>query len=247
MRLLQYRNPGGDVCVGVVQCDPERIEELAEPTSVRELAGVADESGEHLESVVRARLAGRYAARSDPELLLGELPDDRGHRSAPRARRCRDLVATVQDRRSQHDPQPRQHGAPSRSSTRRSAAPATCIATFSVPPRSALPPASPRRPVTGSKSNRRPSGARCATRTAGGLISVTCLEPLQEVTVSTDRTNRTRWTRAFELFEYLSQVQTQEKLTEAVIAPMVSTGNSVPARHCSRSFGSRQSGGWVWH
>ena len=80
----------------------------------------------------------------------------------------------------------------------------------------------------------------------GGLISVTCLEPLQEVTVSTDRTNRTRWTRAFELFEYLSQVL-QEKLTEAVIAPMVSTGNSVPARHCSRSFGSRQSGGWVWH
>ena len=63
MRLLQYRNPGGDVCVGVVR-DPERIEELAEPTSVRELAGVADESGEHLESVVRARLAGRYAARS---------------------------------------------------------------------------------------------------------------------------------------------------------------------------------------
>ena len=61
MRLLQYRNPGGDVCVGVVR-DPERIEELAQPTSVRELAGVAGETGEQLESVVRARLAGRYAA-----------------------------------------------------------------------------------------------------------------------------------------------------------------------------------------
>ena len=60
MRLIQYRGPGGVVCVGVVR-GRERIEELAQPTSVRELAGVADESGERLASVVRARLAGRYA------------------------------------------------------------------------------------------------------------------------------------------------------------------------------------------
>ena len=47
------------MCVGVVR-GRERIEELAQPTSVRELAGVADEGGERLASVVRARLSGRY-------------------------------------------------------------------------------------------------------------------------------------------------------------------------------------------
>ena len=48
------------MCVGVVR-GRERIEELAQPTSVRELAGIADESGERLASVVRARLAGHHA------------------------------------------------------------------------------------------------------------------------------------------------------------------------------------------
>ena len=48
------------MCVGVVR-GRERIEELAQPTSVRELAGVADETGERLASVVRGRLSGRYA------------------------------------------------------------------------------------------------------------------------------------------------------------------------------------------
>ena len=60
MRVLQYRSSDADVCVGVVR-DLERIEVLTEPTSVRELASIADTSGEPLENVVRARLAGRYA------------------------------------------------------------------------------------------------------------------------------------------------------------------------------------------